>query len=89
MYDRDYEPRPGGSGLGLVTLLIGVVAGAAALLLATKPGRLLLGQASERADSWKAQASAAIAETREKVVSSVEAETSSPSNPGPQVRTNF
>lgn len=89
MLDRDDEPQPGGSALGLAALLMGVVAGAAALLLATKPGRRLLEQVSERAADWKAQASAAIAETREKVVSSVESEAPSPAPPGGQVRQNL
>ena len=87
MYDRDYQPSPGGSLLGVAALLVGAALGAAALLLTTKPGRRILEQAGDRADDWKAQAAAAIAETREKVVSSVEAETPlPPSEPGPQVR---
>ena len=72
MNERDYQQNTGGSG-----------AGVAVLLLATKPGQLLLGQFSDRTEEWKAQAAAAVAETREKVVSSVEAETLPASDPAP------
>ncbi len=91
MYDRDYESHPGGSALGVAALLVGAALGAAALLLTTKPGRRILEQVGDQTENWKAQAAAAIAETREKVVNSVESEAppSSPSDPGPQVRHNF
>lgn len=90
MYDRDDIPQPGSSALGIFALLMGAALGAAALLLTTKPGRRILEQAGDRTEDWKAQAAAAIAETREKVVSSVEAETPpSPTDPGPQVRRNL
>ncbi len=75
MNERDPQQHPNGSGVGVAALLLGLVAGAAALLLATKPGQRLLEQFSDRAEDWKAQAAAAVAESREKVVSSVEAET--------------
>lgn len=92
MFERDDAQIPG-SGAALITLLVGAVVGAAALLLGTKQGKQVLEQATLRADQWKAQAAATLAETREKVVSSVEAETSSPGDfpegPGPQVRGNL
>ena len=83
MSQRDYQQNTGGSGVGAAVLFLSLLAGAAALLLATKPGQLLLAQFSDRAEEWKAQAAAAVAETREKVVSSVEAETLSASDPAP------
>lgn len=75
MNERDPQQHPDGSGVTVAALLLGLVAGAAALLLATPPGQRLLAQFSDRTEEWKAQAAAAVAETREKVVSSVEAET--------------
>lgn len=92
MYDRNDNQNSGG-GIGFATVVVGVILGAAALLLNTKQGKQILEQVGIRADDWKAQAAATLAETREKVVSSVEAETP-PSNdfsdrPGPQVRQNF
>lgn len=93
MYDRDYEQQqrqPGSPVLGLAALVIGAALGAAALLLTTKPGRRLLEQVGDRTEDWKAQAAAALAETREKVVSSVESEIPvPPAEPGPQVRRNL
>ncbi len=90
MYDRDYESQPGSSALGVVALLVGAALGAATLLLATKPGRRVLEQVGGRTEDWKAQAAAAIAETREKVVSSVESEAPPPPfDPGQQVRHTF
>jgi gas vesicle protein len=81
MNERDPQQHPSGSGVGVAALLLGLIAGAAALLLATKPGQRLLEQFSDRTEEWKAQAAAAVAETREKVVSSVEAETLPASDP--------
>lgn len=81
MTNRDYSQNPGGNGLGVAALLVGAVAGAAALLLATKPGQRILEQMFDRAEDWKAQAAAAVADTCEKVVSSVEAETPPSSDP--------
>ncbi len=74
MNERDYQQNSSASGVA-AALLLGLLAGAAALLLATKPGRHLLEQFSDRTEEWKAQAAAAVAETRETLVSSVEAET--------------
>lgn len=77
MNERDYqdyqagEYRAGG-GAGLAVLLLSAAAGAAAYLLATKPGRALLDQFTGLAEEWKTQAAVSLAETREKVVSSVE-----------------
>jgi len=92
MYERNDAQTPGG-GLGLAAVVVGAVLGAAALLLSTKQGQRILEQIGVRADDWKAQAAATLAETREKVVSSVEAETPSsndfPEGPGPQVRQNL
>ena len=89
-YDRPPKPQPGGAA-AFAALLVGVAVGAAALLMATEPGKRLLAQFGERTEDWKAQAAAAVAETREKVVSSVEAESPSPSpsgDHGQQVRKN-
>ena len=83
MNERDYQQNTSGNGIAVV-LLLGLLAGAAALLLATKPGQLLLEQFTDRAEEWKAQTAAAVAETREKVVTSVEAETLPPASDGSQ-----
>jgi len=88
MNERDYQHPSAqtSSGGAAIALLLGLIAGAAALLLATEPGKRLLEQFSERTEEWKAQATAAVAETREKVVSSVEAETLPDSDSGQRVR---
>ncbi len=92
MYDRN-ENQSSGGGIGFTAAVVGVILGAAAFLLNTKQGKQILEQVGIRADDWKAQAAATLAETREKVVSSVEAETppssDSPDGPGPQVRQNL
>jgi len=91
MYERDTSPAPG-SGLGIAAVLAGAVLGAAALLLSTKQGQMLLEKLGVRADDWKSQAAAALAETREKVVSAVESQadpTDFSEGPGPQVRQNL
>lgn len=85
MNERDYQPNTAGSGVA-AALLLGLLAGAAALLLATKPGQLLLEQFTDRAEEWKAQAAAAVAESRETLVSSVEAETLPASDSGGRIR---
>lgn len=74
MNERDSQQPSSASGVA-AALLLGLLAGAAALLLATKPGRQLLEQFTDRTEEWKAQAAAAVAESRETLVSSVEAET--------------
>ena len=86
MNDHDYHPSSPGSGLGAAALLIGLAVGAAALLLATKPGQKVWEQFADRAEDWKAQAAAAVAETREKVVSSVDSETPGPEDGSSRVR---
>ena len=85
MNERDYQPNTSGSGAAVV-LLLGLLAGAAALLLSTKPGQLLLEQFTDRAEEWKAQAAAAVAEKRETLVNSVEAETLPAPDSGQRVR---
>ncbi len=82
MNERDYQQNNGGSGVA-VALLLGLLVGAAALLLATEPGKRVLVQFSDRTEEWKAQAAAAVAETRETLVSSVEAQTPPTSDSGP------
>ncbi len=72
MNERDYQTYPTGGGAGFAVLLLTAAAGAAAYLLATKPGRVLLDRFSGLAEEWKTQAAATLAETREKVVTSVE-----------------
>lgn len=92
MYDRDPRSQPGGGAAAFAALLVGAALGAVALLLATEPGKRLLAQVGDRTEDWKAQAAAAIAETREKVVTSVEAETPPPppsGDYGQQVRKNL
>lgn len=74
MNERDSQQPSSASGVA-AALLLGLLAGAAALLLATKPGRQFLEQFSDRTEEWKAQAAAAVAASRETLVSSVEAET--------------
>ena len=86
MNQRDYQQHSGGSSVAVAVLLLGLVAGAAALLLATEPGQRLLAQFSDRAEDWKAQAAAAVAERREILVSSVEAETLPASDSGGRIR---
>ena len=92
MYDRDARSQPGG-GAAAFALLVGAALGAVALLLATEPGKRILTQFGDRTEDWKAQAAAAIAETRERVVTSVEAETPPPppssGDYGQQVRKNL
>jgi len=92
MVERSEQPETVG-GMGLTAVVVGVVLGAAALLLATKQGQRILEAAGVRADDWKALAAAALSESLEKVVSSVEAETSTPQDfsesPGPRVRHNL
>ena len=92
MYDRN-ENQSSGGGIGFAAAVVGVVLGAAAFLLNTKQGKQILEQVGIRTDDWKVQAAAALAETREKVVSSVEAEAPSANDfsdrPGPQVRQNL
>ena len=66
--ERESSP----TGTGGAALLLGLALGAAALLLATPQGKRLLEQASGLTEDWKAQAAAGLAETREKLVSSVE-----------------
>ena len=92
MYER-HDAQTSSGGFGLAAVVVGAVLGAAALLLSTKQGQRILEQVSVRADDWKAHAAAALAETREKVVSSVESESPASQDfsesPGPQVRRNL
>lgn len=82
MYEPDPQSQTPGPGAAVAAALLGLALGAAALLLATPPGRKLMAQFGDQADLWKAQAAATLAETREKVVTSVEAETPPPDDPG-------
>ena len=84
MNEYEYSSSPSGSSAGVAALLLGMLAGAAALVLSTPPGRRLLAQFSDRAETWTAQAAAAVAESREKVVSAVEAETPPDTGDGSQ-----
>lgn len=75
----DYNNNPRrGAGAGLTALCLAALAGAAAYLLSTEQGRKLLAQAEARADDWQTRAAAAVAESREKVVSSVESKSPPP-----------
>ncbi len=78
-YDQR-DAAPSGAAAAL-TLLIGLAAGAAALLLATPQGKQFLAQFSGRTEDWKASAASALAEQREKMVSAVEAQ--APPEPAP------
>ena len=92
MSDRNPQSQSGGAA-AFAALLVGATLGAVALLLATEPGKRILAQFGDRTEDWKAQAAAAIAETRERVVTSVEAETPPPppssGDYGQQVRKNL
>ena len=81
MSERDYQQPSSASGVA-AALLVALLAGAAALLLATKPGRHFVEQLTDRTEEWKAQAAAAVAESRETLVSSVEADTLPASDSG-------
>lgn len=81
------EREPSASSGGAAALLLGVALGAAALLLSTPQGKKLRDEFSERAEEWKAQAAATLAQSREKVVSSVE--TVSPSEQDGRLRENL
>ncbi len=70
--ERQYQPQSNAA--AALTLLLGLAAGAAALLLATPQGKQFLAQFSGRTEAWKASAASALAESREKMVSSVEAQ---------------
>ena len=68
------DERQQSSAAAALTLLLGIAVSAAALLYATPQGKQFLEQFAGRAENWKAQAAATLAESREKVVSSVEAQ---------------
>ena len=70
--ERPYQPQSGAA--VAVTLLLGLAASAAALLLATPQGKQFLEQFSGRTEAWKTAAASALAESREKMVSSVESQ---------------
>ncbi len=70
--DRQYQPQS--SAAVAVTLLLGLAAGAAALLLATPQGKQFWEQFAGRTEAWKASAASTLAESREKMVSSVESQ---------------
>ena len=72
--DRDYDHREYNSNGAAALALLGLAAGAVALLLATPQGKRFLEQFAGRTEEWKAQAASALAESREKVVSSVESQ---------------
>jgi len=69
----DYERPQSSAGAAALTLLLGLAVSAAALLYATPQGKRFLEQFAGRTEEWKAQAASTLAESREKVVSSVEA----------------
>ena len=70
--DRQYQPQSNAA--VAVTLLLGLAASAAALLLATPQGKQFLAQFAGRTEAWRASAASTLAESREKMVSSVEAQ---------------
>ena len=70
--ERPYQPQSNAA--VAVTLLLGLAASAAALLLATPQGKQFLAQFAGRTEAWKASAASTLAESREKMVSSVEAQ---------------
>ncbi len=73
-----YDNSRRGPGASLTALCLAALAGAAAYLLSTEQGRKLMAQAETRANDWQTRAAAAVAETREKVVSSVESQSPPP-----------
>ena len=73
-----YDNSRRGTSMGLTALCLAALAGAAAYLLSTEQGRKLMAQAGASADEWQTRAAAAVAETREKVVSSVESQSPPP-----------
>ena len=83
----NYEREPSSAGAAALTLLLGIAVSAAALLYATPQGKRFLDQFAGRAEDWKAQAAAALAESREKVVSSVESQV--PSEQDGRLRENL
>lgn len=68
--EREYQSN----GAAAIALLLGLAAGTVALLLATPQGRKFWEQVAGRTEDWKASAASALAESREKMVSSVEAQ---------------
>ncbi len=81
------EREPQSNGAAAFALLLGLAAGATALLLATPQGKRFLEQFAGRTEDWRAQAASALAESREKVVSSVESQT--PTEPEGRLRENL
>lgn len=70
--ERQYQPQSNGA--VALALLLGLAASTAALLLATPQGKQFLAQFAGRTEEWKMAAASTLAESREKVVSSVEAQ---------------
>lgn len=70
--DRQFEPQIQSNGAIAVALLLSLAASAAVLLLATPQGKQFLEQFAGRTEAWKASAASILAESREKMVSSVE-----------------
>jgi len=68
----EYERPQSSAGAAALTLLLGIAVSAAALLYAMPQGKRFLEQLAGRTEEWKAQAASTLAESREKVVSSVE-----------------
>ena len=83
----EYERPQTSAGAAALTLLLGIAVSAAALLYATPQGKRFLEQFAGRTEDWKAQAASALAESREKVVSSVEAQV--PPEQGGRLRENL
>ncbi len=71
--ERPYPPQSNAAAAA-VTLLLGLAASAAALLLTTPQGKQFLAQFAGRTEAWKLAAASTLAESREKMVSSVEAQ---------------
>ncbi|MCW3058338.1 MAG: YtxH domain-containing protein [Capsulimonas sp.] len=71
--DDRFGSRPADGAAGLIAVVVGAAIGAvAALLLAPKSGKDLREEIASKAGNWKTHAADAIAEGRERVVSSVE-----------------
>ena len=76
--EREYQSNSAAA----VALLLGLAAGAVTLLLATPQGKNFLEQFAGRTEAWKASAASALAESRERMVSSVESQGTPPEQEG-------
>ncbi|MGI4790934.1 MAG: hypothetical protein ACRYFS_19055 [Janthinobacterium lividum] len=79
MTDFNQREQPSGAAAA-AALLLAAAAGAVVFLLSTPQGKRLVEQFAGRTEDWKAQAASVLAESREKMVSSVETPQTSEQN---------